>query len=174
MTFTMTMDRNHKSSTVAVVVLVVLLVLPGVILSALLPGAITRALVPVFLVAAIIPLVVAAMMAPRGVEVNGGSLRITRNAWRPMIIPIREIAAVEEGPTLFAMRSVRLLGTGGFFGSYGLFWTRDVGRYRLYTTRCGPSVLLRRRQGLPIVIGLDEPGLLRRALAEQIPQAATT
>jgi hypothetical protein len=54
-------------------------------------------------------------------------------------------------------RVIRVFGVGGFFGSYGLFSSDKLGRFRAYATRRGQAVLVKRKSGLlPIVITPDD------------------
>jgi hypothetical protein len=106
-------------------------------------------------------LLLAWAMAPRGVAVGDGELLVLRRAWPALRVPlatIREAAAVDS----LGKRAIRLFGVGGFFGSYGLFSTDTLGRFRLYATRRGRAVILRRNDSkLPIVLTPDDvPGTL--------------
>ncbi len=170
MTFPMTMDRTHRRITLAAIVAlagVVAAILAGSTLPPV-PLPVTRYLVPTVLVLVVVPLTVAGMMAPRAVELSGSTLRIERRAWQPLVIRLVDVVAVERGPELGMFRSLRLAGVGGFFGSYGLFWTRGIGKHRLYATRLGPSVLVRRRTAVPVVIAPDDAESLRAAIAERL------
>jgi hypothetical protein len=59
---------------------------------------------------------------------------------------------------------VRLFGVGGFFGSYGLFWARGLGRFRAYATQSAPGVLVRRSGALPLIVTPDDADGFRAAL----------
>lgn len=95
-------------------------------------------------------------MAPRALVVDAGELRIERRAWSPLRIPLSHVASAAPLEEL-AAGTRRLFGVGGFFGSYGLFSNGQLGRFRLYATRGGQAVLVR-RQGdeLPIVLTPDD------------------
>ncbi len=116
-------------------------------------------------------LAVAWAMGPREVVVDGGELRIGRRAWRPLRVPVASITSAS--PTDRAgRRALRLLGTGGFFGSYGLFWSDALGRFRLYATRTGQAVVVRRSGGrLPIVLTPDDVAGTIAALDRRPTQA---
>jgi hypothetical protein len=95
-------------------------------------------------------------MSPRELVVDGGEVRIERRAWRPLCIPLASITSAAPLDRV-GRRAVRLFGTGGFFGSYGLFWSDALGRFRLYATRRGQAVIVRRTGGaLPIVVTPDD------------------
>ena len=100
-------------------------------------------------------LAVAWALAPTALEIDGHAVRICRRAWRPLDLPLVTIASVETTPPMGL--GFRLFGVGGFFGSYGLFWARNLGRFMAYVTRRGPSVLLRRRGALPVMVTPDDP-----------------
>ncbi|HEY1696487.1 MAG TPA: PH domain-containing protein [Polyangiaceae bacterium] len=95
-------------------------------------------------------------MAPCAVAIDGGELLIERRAWSPLRITRSTIASAEPLDRL-GTRPLRLFGVGGFFGSYGLFSSRELGRFRLYARRRGQAVLVRRRgDELPLVLTPDD------------------
>jgi hypothetical protein len=101
-------------------------------------------------------LVLAWAMSPTALVVDGGELRIERRAWRALRVPL---SSVESAAPLTKMGAgtLRLFGVGGFFGSYGLFSNGELGKFRLYATRRGQAVLVRRTGGeLPIVLTPDD------------------
>jgi hypothetical protein len=95
-------------------------------------------------------------MAPRGLAIEEGELRVERRAWRPIRIPLESITSAVPLDRPGA-GTVRVLGVGGFFGSYGLFSNGELGRFRLYATRAGEAVLVRRTgDALPLVLTPDD------------------
>jgi hypothetical protein len=95
-------------------------------------------------------------MAPSAVVVDADELRIERRAWRALRVERWTIEGVSS-VALPSRGAIRLFGVGGFFGSYGLFSSRALGRFRLYATRSGPAVLIRRSGGrLPLVLTPDD------------------
>ncbi len=96
------------------------------------------------------------MMGPSALVVEGAELRIERRAWRPLRVALSSVESAAPVSEL-GRRRVRVLGVGGFFGSYGLFASDKLGRFRLYSTRCGQAVIIRRNDGsLPIVVTPDD------------------
>jgi hypothetical protein len=176
MTFSMSLDRVHRWTTIFVFVLILLVAVPVLISINAVHTARVAEMARMsglgVLCLVVVALLVAAAMAPRSVELTGGTLRIQRRSWKAFEIRLADISSVEKGPQIGAFRSLRLGGTGGFFGSYGLFWTKGLGTYRLYATRLGPSVLLRRKNGLPVVIAPDDAEQLRAAIAEAVGHGA--
>jgi hypothetical protein len=95
-------------------------------------------------------------MAPRALVVEDGELRIERRAWRPLRVPLSDVVSAAPLGRMSG-RTLRLFGVGGFFGSYGLFSNPDLGRFRLYATRGGQAVIVRRRgDELPLVVTPDD------------------
>lgn len=86
-------------------------------------------------------------MAPRGYALNDVELLIDRKM-KPIRLPlsgIQGVSALEDG---LLRRSLRLMGTSGFYGYYGLFWNRETGRYRAYVTRTRDLLAVRTEKGL--------------------------
>lgn len=96
------------------------------------------------LLAAIV--VLAWALAPRGFAVEAGRVRIER-ILLPIDIPLREVRAAEALPDDALGASVRLWGASGAFGYHGRFWSRRLGHYRLYATRCTGLVRLATSRG---------------------------
>jgi hypothetical protein len=144
----MTLDRMNRNLTVvasalvAIGMLVVLTARSG-------PGAFAFAI-------GAAALALAWAMSPCEIVVDAGELRVVRRAWPPLRIPLGAIAAAAPLDNLGAW-PIRLFGVGGFFGSYGLFSTKTLGRFRLYATRRGQAVIVRRVDSkLPIVLTPDD------------------
>jgi hypothetical protein len=159
----MRLDRINRVLTVVVCAIVVaalaaLLKAPGL-------GA-ARAVLIAF------PLVVLALawaMSPSALVVEAGELRVERRAWRPLRVPLASIAdaSLLDG---IGRNSIRVFGVGGFFGSYGLFWNKVLGRFRLYATRTGQAIVVRRTgDAIPIVLTPDDVAGAVRAIQ---PRAA--
>jgi hypothetical protein len=105
-------------------------------------------------------------MAPRALVVDFGSgeLRIERWAWRPVRVPLASVssAAPLDG---VGLGTVRVFGVGGFFGSYGLFYNAVLGRFRMYATRRGEALIVRRKaDALPLVLTPDDVAGALRAM----------
>ena len=150
----MTLDRGQRLRTVlAFVVLVAVLGLNAVQIACIggpVPSIVLYGL-PVFL---LVTLGIAWAMAPTALVVNGAELKIERRAWRPFTIPL---ASIESTGRLDGSDPwFRVMGVGGFFGSYGTFYSSNVGRFRLYATRTGQAVIVRRKTGSPVVATPDD------------------
>jgi hypothetical protein len=108
-------------------------------------------------------LLVAWAMSPRGVEVDTAELRVVRRAWPALRVPLSSVASASPVDRL-GRGVLRLFGAGGFFGSYGLFRSDALGRFRLYATHSGQAVLVRRTGRLPIVLTPDDVAGTIRAI----------
>jgi hypothetical protein len=144
----MSLDRTHRKLTALVAALLV------VSLTVVL---VTRAQLGIGVLAILgAVLALAWAMSPRELVVDGGELRIERRAWRPLRVPLSSVVSAAPLSRLGG-RTLRLFGVGGFFGSYGLFSNQELGRFRLYATRGGQAVIVRRGgDQLPIVVTPDD------------------
>ncbi len=153
---TMTLDVTQRAMTVLVSAL------GAVMIAAVLASSTRNGIMGVLLVAPTLALSWA--MSPRALVVDGSEIRVLRRAWRPLCVPLASIASA----TTIDRRgdlALRLFGVGGFFGSYGLFQGKQLGRFRLYATRSGDAIVLRRKgRALPIVVTPDDVTGTLRAL----------
>jgi hypothetical protein len=112
--------------------------------------------------------VLAWAIAPKGLEIEGGDLRILRRAWPAAVFPlagVEQVAVLPPGALRFA---VRTFGVGGLFGYYGWFYRK--GPFRLYATRTDELVEIVVR-GARIVVSPDEPRRFVDALLGAAPRA---
>jgi hypothetical protein len=95
-------------------------------------------------------------MGPRELVVENGEMRIERRAWRALRVPLTDVESAAPLDRI-GKKAARLFGVGGFFGSYGLFWSDTLGKFRLYATRKGQAVIVVRKGSLlPIVMTPDD------------------
>ena len=87
--------------------------------------------------------IVAWALAPRGYGVGEGRLRVLRNGWPAVSVPLADVRGVMVLDSDALRGSLKLLGMGGLFGYYGLFRSPALGSYRLYATRGTGLVLVR-------------------------------
>jgi hypothetical protein len=145
---TLSLDRANKTLTVVVGALV------GAVAAVTLASGREAARLPLAFTLGVLAL--SFMMAPRALVVTDGQIRIERRLWRPLIVPLADVERASPIDSL-GPRAMRLFGVGGFFGSYGLFSSEKLGRFRLYATHGGQAVLVTRRTGLlPIVVTPDD------------------
>ncbi|SRR6266545_4729843 len=102
-------------------------------------------------------------LAPSEFEIGAGRLRILRNGWRPHVVLLADIRAVSPVEPNALRGSIRIFGTGGLFGYYGLFRSPSFGSYRLYATRGTGLVLVRTERRL-YVLTPDAPRAFAGAL----------
>lgn len=109
--------------------------------------------------ATLLPLVILAATLPfsvRGYALTEGELRIERLGWQNRF-PLSEVKSVVANPE--AMRwSVRLFGSGGLFGFFGIFRNKTLGTYRAYGTDPHKTVVIEFRNRT-IVVTPDDPAL---------------
>ena len=82
-------------------------------------------------------------LAPRGYVIGDGRLRILRNGWRSVQLPLADVRSVSILDADALRGSMKLLGMGGLFGYYGVFRSPVLGSYRLHATRGSGLVLVR-------------------------------
>ncbi len=81
-------------------------------------------------------------------------------------IPLRDIASVKLfQPT---MGAVRVCGSGGFMGYWGLFREGDIGRYFAYYGKASDCFLVVLRNGRKYVLGCEEPAEMVSYIAARI------
>lgn len=158
----MSLDAGNRLVTLTVVVVCVVVLAVQVVLCR--PP---LAWIPLLTAALLVPIMGSCWaLAPTALAIEGDALRIERRAWRPIRIPLRDIAALESAAGMRMFRTVRLFGVGGFFGTFGLMWSRPVGRFWAYATRTAPSLLLRVRGSLPVLLTPDDPQAVVAALRQ--------
>ena len=81
-------------------------------------------------------------LAPRGFELNDIELNIDR-AMKPVKIPLASVTAARRLDDEEVKGMLRLMGASGFYGHYGWFWNRKLGKFRLYACRLKDLVLVK-------------------------------
>ena len=109
-------------------------------------------------------------LAPRAYEIGDGALRILRNGWLRTAVPLSQIRSAGEIEPEALRGSLRLLGIGGLFGSYGLFRSPVLGPFRLDATRSTGLVLVRTPRRAHVLTP-DRPGEFVEALLAACPSA---
>ncbi len=100
--------------------------------------------------------------APSRFEVGDGRLRVRRRAFGAKEFGLEGPAKRVEPSSLVG---IRLLGSGGAFGWYGLFWRRDLGRYRAYVTDRSRIVEVGTDQGV-VMLSPDNPDRFLRTAGQ--------
>jgi hypothetical protein len=133
-------DRQLLTSTIALLAVIALTAIAGT------AGALQANLRGIALAVALFSSVVAVgawALAPRGFAIGDGRLRILRNGWPSLEVPLAEIRSVSLLDADALRGSLKLLGMGGLFGYYGIFKSPVLGSYRLHATRGSGLVLVR-------------------------------
>lgn len=115
----------------------------------------------------ILPLLALGLMAliqgirTRGFGLGPEGLTIHR-VLRPPRIPLGEIETVRADPEPPAA-AFHLWALNGFYGLHGTFWSRDLGRFRIYVTNGDNLVEIVTRDGRHVYISPDDrEGFLAR------------
>ena len=91
------------------------------------------AVLPFFL---IVPAVIMFLsrLAPEGYILNDIELVIDRK-FKPIVIPLKEITEARPLTDEELKWTLKLTGSGGFYGYFGLFWSKQLGNFNMYATR---------------------------------------
>lgn len=109
--------------------------------------------------------ILALFYAPVSVSVDGTTLNV-HTTLRRKRIRIADIASVELcAPT---MAEKRILSSGGYFGYWGHFSERDLGKYFAYYGKSSDCFLVRLRNGRRYMLGCDEPSAVVDSIKAQI------
>lgn len=99
--------------------------------------------------------------APQRLEIGADRVTILRR-YNSVTIYRDKVQSIERLPSSARRRAVRVGGVGGLFGYYGNYYSRSIGRFKLYATNSQNLYLIRMRSGESVVISCDEPELLER------------
>lgn len=115
--------------------------------------------------AAVMPLMLLAtwLFVPLGYEVTQDAL-LVRRPIGAVRVARRDIVSVERPAARAFGLGIRLCGSGGLYGVFGLFWSSSLGRFWIWGTRPDHLVLLRVRGGLPVIVTPDDDEGLAREL----------
>ena len=94
-----------------------------------------------------------------GYEVDAQRLRVGRPLWATAF-PLEGLSRAWKDPDVIK-GSLRVVGNGGLFSFSGLFWSRRLGRYRLYATDLKRAVVLVTPERILVVTPADPDEFLR-------------
>jgi Bacterial PH domain len=94
-----------------------------------------------------------------GYEVDAQQIRVGRLLWATTF-PLTGLSRAWKDPDVIK-GSLRVVGNGGLFSFSGLFWSRRLGRYRLYATDLKRSVVLVTPERILVVSPEDPDEFLR-------------
>ena len=107
----------------------------------------------------IILLLPALFYSPVSISADSGSITIN-HIFRSRSIPMHSIKSVELfQPT---MGTIRVFGSGGFMGYWGIFREGDIGRYTAYYGKSSDCFLIRTKDGSQYVLGCENPDAMVR------------
>lgn len=124
--------------------------------------------IPLLAVSIICTAYIAWAMAPKGYALSDLGLLIDRRM-RPINIPLNEITEVRQLEKGRLGKSLRLMGTSGFYGHYGLFWSRELGKFRAYVTRSEDLAAVRTEKTL-FVLSPENPEEFVQVLGKLLPR----
>ena len=98
-----------------------------------------------------VALLVAVVFAPLGYTVDDVGIVVNRMGPKVCILhgEIAVIGRIRRRDVGFCLR---LGGSGGFFGSFGRFWSRRLGHHRMYATNSRDLVYIERVDGTKVIL----------------------
>jgi hypothetical protein len=148
-------------------VVVVLVVLPLIVMRS---GAV--AVVLALVSVAVIALAYA--YSPRSFEISDGTFRVKRLVG-DVVFPLTSLRFVRDANPADFRGIVRLWGSGGLFGYYGLFWSKALGKSKWYLTDRSKAVVVTDGNQTVLVSPEDRDGFvaaMQRADEEILPPSA--
>lgn len=83
---------------------------------------------------------------------------------------LRDVESVQMfSPT---MGAIRIIGSGGFMGYWGIFKEGDIGRYMAFYGKASDCFLLRLKNGDKFVLGCENPQAMADYIQSRLPAAA--
>lgn len=83
---------------------------------------------------------------------------------------LRDVESVQRfSPT---MGAIRIIGSGGFMGYWGIFKEGDIGRYMAFYGKASDCFLLRLKNGDKYVPGCENPQAMADYIQSRLPAAA--
>ena len=104
-------------------------------------------------IALIAAIVAPAPFAPLGFELSNQSV-VVKRVIKSIRIPISE---VDNAKLIPKVSGIRLFASGGLYGYFGLFSSRELGRYWMYSGTRYNCVAIRTKKGKCYVLGPDDP-----------------
>lgn len=145
MIFHLSLDKLSKGITIFTILLMAFAAVSPFFFS---PEDVTPAifLIPFFIIILILPY----LWKPRYYEITEDSLIIHRII-RPVRISLSDIETVRAGDKEEFRNSIRLFGSGGFFGYYGKFRNNTHKTFTMHASRMSNYVLIFTKKGLKVL-----------------------
>jgi len=116
--------------------------------------------VAVFVALALVAVIALAFaFSPRAFEISGGAFRVKRLIGN-VVFPLTSLRFVRDATTADFRGCVRLWGSGGLFGYYGLFWSKTLGKSKWYVTDRAKAVVVTDGSQTVLVSPEDRDGFL--------------
>lgn len=109
--------------------------------------------------------ITALIYAPLYVKVTDKHLAV-RRPLKSRVIDMADIASVELFPP--TMGEIRICGSGGWFGYWGWFKERDLGKYFAYYGRSSDCYLVKLKNGRQYIIGSEDAADVVEAILRHI------
>ncbi|MES2520270.1 MAG: PH domain-containing protein [Bacteroidota bacterium] len=151
-TFTTSLDKSNKITTTAVLALIIIIV--GFSLYKI--GQSDQEILTITIIPIIIICLIAYLFRPNNYAVSDDKLFIHRMI-KDVEIMRNDIKFVEMIDESKVKNSIRKFGSGGFFGSYGMFWNSTLGSMTWYVTRKNNFVLVETNDQKKIILTPDNP-----------------
>ena len=103
---------------------------------------------------------------PVSVSVDDKALHINRLA-KTKTIPYSEISSIT--PMQPTMGEQRLFGSAGWFGYWGWFKEKDLGKYFAYYGKASDCFFVRLKNGSKYMLGCEDPQLLTSFVSHRLP-----
>ena len=151
-TFTTSLDKFHKITTIGVIVFLLVIVLVAFFL---IPKGEQNITDLIFFFPIIISAVVY-IFRPNNYSISSDKLLIHRMISN-VEIDRNNIRLVQQIDESQVKNSLRTFGVGGFFGSFGKFWNSKLGNMTWYITRKNNFVLVETKDQKKIILTPDKP-----------------
>ena len=102
--------------------------------------------------------------SPMAISVDCHNL-IIRRMLTPKYIAINDIAEVRLFQTTM---DIRITGSGGFFGYFGWFRNREIGKYFAYIGKWNDTFLIKMKSGRKYIISCNQPEVIVKSIMDSI------
>ena len=102
---------------------------------------------------------------PMSISVDKTAIYINRSL-KIKTIPLQDVLSVRMCPP--TMGTIRICGSGGFFGYWGWFKERDLGKYFAYYGRSSDCFLVELKDGRKYMLGCKKPQKMVEYITEKL------
>ncbi len=97
-----------------------------------------------------------AFFAPRKYYMTPETMGVSRLG-PDVVIPLVDVESVQVAKSADFSRTIRIFGSGGLYGSFGIFRNARMGTFRAYATQKEPLVIVKMKTGKSVVLSPDNP-----------------